>query len=129
MGMNLNLPPPPAAPPVPESVPPPPQPLKPLEDPSCTDLTVLPGIDWLDNPKVAQNVCELCGEEFNNTNKTRDKGNHQVNHFRDAIYQVLPASGFDCPRCSFVGRDRNSVLKHYGLSHRVVAHSVRREMG
>ena len=126
-----SLPPQPVAPVAPAPPPPAPQPLKALEDPSNMDLGALPTLEWLDNTKVAQNVCELCGEEFINTNKTRDKGNHQVNHFRDMILQSLnsPASRFECPRCSFVGRDRNALLKHYGLSHRVVVSLVRKEMG
>ena len=126
-----NLPPQPAAPVAPAPLPPAPQPIKPLEDPSNVDLGPLPTLEWLDNQKVAQNVCELCGEEFINTNKTRDKGNHQVNHFRDMILHSLsmPAHRFECPRCSFVGRDRNALLKHYGLSHRVVVSLVRAEMG
>ena len=42
---------------------------------------------------------------------------------------MTPAPRFECPRCSFVGRDRNALLKHYGLSHRVVVSLVRKEMG
>ena len=84
-----SLPPQPAAPVAPGLPPPAPQAIKPLEDPSNMDLGALPTLEWLDNTKVAQNVCELCGEEFINTNKTRDKGNHQVNHFRDMILQSL----------------------------------------
>ena len=126
-----NLPPQPVAPVAPGPCPPAPQPIKPLEDPNNMDLSHLPTLEWLDNTKAAQNVCELCGEEFVNTNKTRDKGNHQVNHFRDIIMQSLPMSShrFECPRCSFVGRDRNALLKHYGLSHRVVVSLERKEMG
>ena len=80
-----NLPPQPIAPVAPGPCPPAPQPIKPLEDPTNMDLTHLPTLEWLDNTKVAQNVCELCGEEFINTNKTRDKGNHQVSSLTNWI--------------------------------------------
>ena len=63
-----NLPPQAPAP-----LPPLPPPLKPLEDPHCTDISALPTLEWLDNVKISQNTCELYGEEFINTNKTRDK--------------------------------------------------------
>ena len=49
-------------------------------------------------------------------------------------YEILlsvPPSAyiFECPRCSFVGRNRNAPLKHSGLSHIVVVALVRKEMG
>ena len=125
----LNIPPPPVAPQPPPPLPPQPAALKEIEDPDCIDITLLPTLEYLDNPKSSQNVCELCGEEFTNTNKTRDKGNHQVNHFRDSLLQALPPNRFDCPKCSFSGRDRTALLKHVGLSHRVVTSALRKEMG
>jgi hypothetical protein len=126
---QIHVPPPPVPPQPPAALPPAPPALRPVEDPSCLDVTVLPTLEYLDNLKASQNVCELCGEEFTNTNKTRDKGNHQVNHFRDNLLQALPQNTFDCPKCSFTGRDRNALLKHVGLSHRVVTSAVRKEMG
>ena len=125
----LNIPPPPVAPQPPPPPPPAPPALKAIEDPENEDITILPTLEFLENPKSSQNVCELCGEEFTNTNKTRDKGNHQVNHFRDSLLQALPPNRFDCPKCSFTGRDRNALLKHVGLSHRVVNSALRKEMG
>ena len=125
----LNIPPQPVAPQPPPPLPPQPPALKELENPDCVDITILPTLEFLDNPKSSQNVCELCGEEFTNTNKTRDKGNHQVNHFRDSLLQALPPNRFDCPKCSFTGRDRTALLKHVGLSHRVVTSALRKEMG
>ena len=126
---QIHVPPPPVPPQPPAALQPAPTALRPVEDPSCLDVTVLPTLEYLDNPKASQNICELCGEEFTNTNKTRDKGNHQVNHFRDNLLQALPQNTFDCPKCSFTGRDRNALLKHVGLSHRVVTSAVRKEMG
>ena len=125
----LNLPPAPKPPQPPPPLPPPPPALKPLEDPDWLDITILPTLDMVDNVKATQNMCELCGEEFTNTNKTRDKGNHQVNHFRDSLLQALPPGRYDCPKCSFTGRDRNVLLKHVGLSHRVVNSATKKEMG
>lgn len=129
MNPYLNIPPHPVAPQPPPPPPPQPPALRPIEDPDCVDITILPTLEFLDNPKSSQNVCELCGEEFTNTNKTRDKGNHQVNHFRDSLLQALPPNCFECPKCSFTGRDRNALLKHVGLSHRVVNSALRKEMG
>ena len=36
---------------------------------------------------------------------------------------------FDCPRCTYVGRDIYDLTKHYGLSHRVIYSLMQKELG
>ena len=71
-----------------------------------TDLAALPVHDTLDLKSNASS-CELCGEEFRSSvNKARDKGAHLLAHFKEDLIKDLPLQKpFQCPKCTYVGRD------------------------
>ena len=91
-----------------------------IEFKDITDLAALPVSDAID-VKLQHPFCELCGEEFKNSvNKARDKSSHLMGHFREDIMKDLPNfKPFNCPKCTFVGRDSQDLARHYGLNHKV----------
>ena len=101
-----------------------------LDFKDITDLAALPIYTSIDI-KCSIPSCELCGEEFSTSvNKARDKGVHLLSHFRDDIMKDIPnKKPFNCPTCTFVGKDIMDLVRHYGLSHRAVFKSMAKELG
>ena len=101
--------------------------------PEFKDITDLASLSVSNVVDVKCNVpsCELCGEEFTTSvNKVRDKGVHLLSHFRDLVLKQIPnKKPFNCPKCTFEGRDVMDLSRHYGLSHKVVFSLMKDELG
>merc|ERR1719266_2608982 len=66
--------------------------------------------------------CELCGFEPKTKNKSRERQDHlAMKHYRDRIQADLTAStNFSCPMCEYVGKDKQTIYRHYTGKHKVV---------
>ncbi len=66
--------------------------------------------------------CELCGFEPKTKNKSRERQDHlAMKHYRDRIQNDLTAStNFSCPLCNYVGKDKQTIYRHYTGKHKVV---------
>merc|ERR1719270_1134763 len=66
--------------------------------------------------------CELCGFEPKTKNKSRERQDHlAMKHYRDRIQADLTAStNFSCPLCEYVGKDKQTIYRHYTGKHKVV---------
>ena len=66
--------------------------------------------------------CELCGFEPKTKNKSRERQDHlAMKHYRERIQADLTAStNFSCPLCEYVGKDKQTIYRHYTGKHKVV---------
>merc|ERR1719322_1279521 len=69
-------------------------------------------------------TCELCGFEPKTKNKYREKQDHLVmKHFKERIDKIFPhCRPYSCPNteCSFEGKDKQALLRHYTGKHGVL---------
>ena len=72
--------------------------------------------------KIAGNTCELCGFEPKTKNKSRERQDHlAMKHYRERIQADLTAStNFSCPLCEYIGKDKQTIYRHYTGKHKVV---------
>ena len=101
-----------------------------MEYKNITDLAALPVYDNID-VKCATANCELCGEEFKTSaNKSRDKANHLIGHFRQEVLKDLPIEKpYKCPKCAFIAKDLFELSRHHALNHKVVFIAMQKELG
>ena len=71
--------------------------------------------------------CEICGQEFKNLNKSRERNQHLYqNHFKQQIkddYGDLFHKSFpNCPSqdCLFKNEQRPDLLRHFLVSHNIL---------
>ena len=58
--------------------------------------------------------CELCDFIPQTPNKYQEKTEHQINvHFKVKMEKILPEGNLKCPDCPYVGRDNNTLVRHY----------------
>ena len=69
-------------------------------------------------------TCELCGFEPKTKNKYREKQDHLVmKHFKERIDKIFPhCRPYSCPNteCTFEGKDKQALLRHYTGKHGVL---------
>jgi hypothetical protein len=74
-------------------------------------------------------TCEMCGFEPKTKNKYRERQDHMLrSHFMHKISQVFPTFNcFNCPSsdCVFIGKDKQSIMRHYIRSESIFILSVR----
>ena len=69
-------------------------------------------------PNEIARTCQFCHKPFYNH---MDFMKHLILHVRDTIYEDLPdCEPYVCPRCTFTGNTRITLLLHYGLQHNVL---------
>ena len=66
--------------------------------------------------------CEICGFEPKTKNKSRERQDHlAMKHYRDRIQSDLAnVENFVCPLCEYVGKDKQTIYRHYTGKHKVV---------
>ena len=106
--------------------------LKPFEK-ATKMLEMLPAT----RPSLPKNVngfrtthtCELCGFEPKTKNKYREKQDHLVmKHFKEKIDKIFPhCRPYSCPsaECSFTGKDKQALLRHYTGKHGILERFLR----
>ncbi len=99
-----------------ETAPPPPPPVPPAATAS-TSMSA-PVVDR----KNGGRPCELCGYEPKTKNKSRERSDHlAMKHYKDRIEKDLSKIvDLTCPICSFKGKDKQTIYRHYTGKHRVV---------
>lgn len=74
-------------------------------------------------------TCELCGFEPKTKNKYREKQDHLVmKHFKEKIDKIFPhCRPYSCPTadCSFTGKDKQALLRHYTGKHGILERYLR----
>ena len=74
-------------------------------------------------------TCELCGFEPKTKNKYREKQDHLVmKHFKEKIDRIFPhCRPYTCPSedCSFTGKDKQALLRHYTGKHGILEKYLR----
>ena len=74
-------------------------------------------------------TCELCGFEPKTKNKYREKQDHLVmKHFKEKIDKIFPhCRPYSCPsaECSFTGKDKQALLRHYTGKHGILEKYLR----
>ena len=74
-------------------------------------------------------TCELCGFEPKTKNKYREKQDHLVmKHFKEKIDKIFPhCRPYSCPtaECSFTGKDKQALLRHYTGKHGILERYLR----
>ena len=74
-------------------------------------------------------TCELCGFEPKTKNKYREKQDHLVmKHFKEKIDKIFPhCRPYTCPSadCSFTGKDKQALLRHYTGKHGILEKYLR----
>ena len=74
-------------------------------------------------------TCELCGFEPKTKNKYREKQDHLVmKHFKEKIDKIFPhCRPYTCPSgdCSFTGKDKQALLRHYTGKHGILERYLR----
>ncbi|TRY70026.1 hypothetical protein TCAL_15013 [Tigriopus californicus] len=74
-------------------------------------------------------TCELCGFEPKTKNKYREKQDHLVmKHFKERIDKIFPhCRPYTCPyaECSFTGKDKQALLRHYTGKHGILEKYLR----
>jgi hypothetical protein len=72
----------------------------------------------------SRNECEICGFVPYTKNKYREKQDHLSKfHFKERIDAVMPANRpYACPAadCSYLGKDKQDVLRHYTGKHNIL---------
>ena len=66
--------------------------------------------------------CEICGFEPKTKNKSRERQDHlAMKHYRERIQADLTeVTNFQCPLCDYVGKDKQTIYRHYTGKHKVV---------
>ena len=66
--------------------------------------------------------CEICGFEPKTKNKSRERQDHlAMKHYRERIQSDLTeVTNFQCPLCDYVGKDKQTIYRHYTGKHKVV---------
>eukprot|EP00088_Acartia_fossae_P022402 TRINITY_DN2361_c0_g1_i1.p1 TRINITY_DN2361_c0_g1~~TRINITY_DN2361_c0_g1_i1.p1 ORF type:complete len:655 (-),score=100.54 TRINITY_DN2361_c0_g1_i1:229-2193(-) len=68
--------------------------------------------------------CEICGFQPYTKNRYRERQDHLVRvHFKERIDQLIPVQrDYDCPQaeCTYRGKDRQDILRHYTGKHNVL---------
>ena len=66
--------------------------------------------------------CEICGFEPKTKNKSRERQDHlAMKHYRERIQSDLTeVTNFQCPLCDYVGKDKQTIYRHYKGKHKVV---------
>ncbi len=67
--------------------------------------------------------CEICGYEPKTKNKSRERQDHlAMKHYRQRIEEDLKdvTSNYKCPICEYVGKDKQTIYRHYTGKHKVV---------
>ena len=71
-----------------------------------------------------RNECEICGFVPYTKNKYREKSDHLAKfHFKERIDALMPKyRPYDCPglECSYQGKDKQDVLRHYTGKHNIL---------
>ena len=74
-------------------------------------------------------TCELCGFEPKTKNKYREKQDHLVmKHFKEKIDKIFPhCRPYTCPSddCTFTGKDKQALLRHYTGKHGILEKYLR----
>jgi hypothetical protein len=74
-------------------------------------------------------TCELCGFEPKTKNKYREKQDHLVmKHFKEKIDKIFPhCRPYSCPTqdCTFTGKDKQALLRHYTGKHGILEKYLR----
>jgi hypothetical protein len=73
-------------------------------------------------PAASARPCEICGFEPKTKNKSRERQDHlAMKHYKERITSDLASvPGHKCPVCDYVGKDRQTVYRHYTGKHKVV---------
>ena len=80
-------------------------------------------------PAPLKKYCEICGKEYEGKNKSMNKVQHMIHHFKDQLYQNLPPKSeegqglpYKCPEenCKFETKHKPDWARHYGSVHKVV---------
>ena len=66
--------------------------------------------------------CEICGFEPKTKNKSRERQDHlAMKHYKERIAADLATiKQFHCPVCDYVGKDKQTIYRHYTGKHKVV---------
>ena len=68
--------------------------------------------------------CEICGYEPKTKNKSRERQDHlAMKHYRPRIEEDLKevtANNYKCPICDYMGKDKQTIYRHYTGKHKVV---------
>merc|ERR1719219_815540 len=89
---------------------------------STVASTMMASVAMVSPNRSTGRPCELCGFEPKTKNKSRERQDHlAMKHYRDRIQADLTAStNFSCPLCSYVGKDKQTIYRHYTGKHKVV---------
>ena len=70
--------------------------------------------------KATGRPCEICGFEPKTKNKSRERQDHlAMKHYRERIQNDLSTvKNFVCPLCEYVGKDKQTIYRHYTGSTR-----------
>ena len=78
-------------------------------------------------PAPLKKYCEICGKEYEGKNKSMNKVQHMIHHFKEKLYQNLPPKSeeglpYKCPEenCKFETKHKPDWARHYGSVHKVV---------
>ena len=72
--------------------------------------------------------CEICGKEYEGKNRSMNKVQHMVHHFKETLYESLPPKidgdplPFKCPEeeCKFETKHKPDWARHFGSVHKHV---------
>ena len=68
--------------------------------------------------KIGAYQCRFCEYEFENLKNLK---RHVLIHFKDQLLCDLPTSlPFKCPECTYVSKEKTTLLRHYAFGHRKV---------
>ena len=80
----------------------------------------------------SKKFCEICGKEYEGKNKSMNKVQHMIHHFKEQLYKSLPAKSeeglpYKCPEegCKFETKHKPDWARHYGSVHKVVERLLR----
>ena len=79
-------------------------------------------------PVVQKKYCEICGKEYEGKNRSMNKVQHMVHHFKETLYESLPPKiegdplPFKCPEgdCKFETKHKPDWARHFGSVHKHV---------
>jgi hypothetical protein len=98
---------------------PPPEPPKPQEPLYTPKPEIMPKSNSKSSDQIPPVACPICNSTFlNGTHFLRHAADK---HFLDRLRGDLPqAPPFKCPYCTFIGKDLKLLVRHYGLTHKMV---------
>ena len=95
-----------------------------IRNTECDTMLDIQGLPKNANGFRTTHTCELCGFEPKTKNKYREKQDHLVmKHFKERIDKIFPhCRPYSCPNteCSFEGKDKQALLRHYTGKHGVL---------